>query len=143
MASLGMFLGILCFSGFMFIVNKSQLDKCNLFTFTGSLYLTGFLFSMFSVISSKDLQSVPPALLGLSVIAGIASVSATLFQLASLKKGGSLSVINIIGNLSALIPVIYSVVVFHEKLGITKYIGIFLFIVFIFLMNHASKEENT
>lgn len=143
MASLGILLGIFCFSTFMFIINKSQLDKCNLYVFTGSLYLTGFLISVVTAIPNKDIHAVPMALVSLAVIAGIASVSGFLFQLASLKSGGRLSIINIISNMSTLIPVIYSIMFFHEEIGIMKVIGILLFIVFILLLNNTSKEGNT
>jgi drug/metabolite transporter (DMT)-like permease len=142
MTILGVLLGILCFSSFTFIINKSQLDKCNLFVFTGSVYLTGFVISAGTVILNKSIHAVPSAVMSLSVLAGVASVSGFIFQLVSLKTGGSLSIINIIGNMSTLIPIIYSIVVFHEEIGITKYIGIFLFIVFILLINNTIKEES-
>ncbi len=141
MEILGIFLGILCFSGFSFIVNKSQIDKCNIFSFTASLYFVGFLLCLVTVVSNNCIRAFPSAVLSLSVVAGIASVGSFLSQLAALKTGGKLSVINIIGNLSTLIPIIYSIVVFHEKITVTKYIGIFLFIVFIFMLNFAGKEE--
>jgi uncharacterized membrane protein len=94
-----------------------------------------------TVVSNNGIRAFPSAVLSLSVVAGIASVGSFLSQLAALKTGGKLSVINIIGNLSTLIPIIYSIVIFHEKITVTKCIGIFLFIVFIFMLNFAGKEE--
>lgn len=142
MAIIGVALGILSLSSFILIVNKSQLDRCNLFAFTGAVFFTGFLLSIMSAIFNKGIHTVPPILAALAVVAGVASVSSFLFQLAAINSGGRLSVINIIGNLSTLIPIIYSITVFHEKVGITKYIGIALFIVFIFLLNYRGKEES-
>lgn len=142
MGSIGILLGILCFGSFMLIVNKSQLDKCNLFVFTGALYLTGMIFSCITVIADKKTYTFPGAVVNLAVMAGAASVIGFLFQLVALNSGGRLSVINIIGNFSSLIPIVYSIVFFNEKVGITKYIGIFLFLLFIFLLNSSNKEES-
>ncbi|NLY18512.1 MAG: EamA family transporter [Clostridiaceae bacterium] len=134
--------GILCFSGFSFIVKKSQSDNCNIFALTASLYFAGFLLCIFKTIPVGSLFETPSILITLSIAAGIASVGSFLSHLASLHTGGKLALVYIISNMSTLIPIAYSMIFFNEKLSITKVAGIIMFIVFIFLLNNEMREKS-
>jgi len=142
MEIINILLGILCFCGFSFIAKKSQLDNCNIFSFTASLFFVGFLLCFIKTIPVLSFKEIPSVLIVLSITAGIASVGSFLFQLASLSSGGKLALINIITNMSTLIPITYSIVIFKEGISLTKIIGIILFIAFIFLLNSALRENS-
>lgn len=143
----GMFLGIVCLSAFVFVLKKSQLHGSNVFAFTAVLYLTGFFISAATILfgqRSPDLPSaaaMPSTVAALALGAGIASVGGFLLHLQAIRVGAKLSLLTIIGNLSILIPIGYSMLFFQEKMSPMKWGGIFLFVVFAFLLRYAGKER--
>lgn len=143
MTILSIVLGILIFSGYIFILKKSQLDRCNLFAFLASVYFTGFISSTVPELVNKGIYSVPATVVILAAAAGIASIGSSLLQLVSINMGGKLSVINVISNLYILIPIVYSFVFFHEIVSLTKCTGILLFVAFVFLLNYSGQKETS
>lgn len=142
MEILNILTGILCFSGFSFIAKKSQLDGCNIFSFTASLYFTGFVLCFIKTMPGINYTETPSILIVLSIAAGIASAGGFLFQLASLRSGGKLALLIIISNMSTLILIAYSVIIFKESISLTKITGIILFVIFLFILNSAMRENS-
>jgi len=136
---------ILAFAAVSTSYKVSQVRKCESWVFLGGLYTLGALSAGITFASQVHNLHFPVSIWVMGLGSGALGLSSLLCFLRALKMGGSLSLANIIVQMSLCVPIIYAVCFLGEKLTVMRVVGLALFVVFLVLLNEPakpSKEES-
>lgn len=134
-------MAIVCFSGLSLLNKIAERRQCETAAYVGAMNAIACVFSLVMLQTKAGSGAVPGAVLALGVGGGIISVLCLTCVLAALRSGGPLTIVITLGNLSILIPIVFSMVFFGEKLTLQRLLGLVLFAVFVALLNWPEQEE--
>lgn len=130
---------VLCILATSKVTVSGFFAKNNINTFADGIFFNGLIFLFAAVIFSKNAINCDSEVIIFGTIFGILTV---LFQLSYIKamSCGNVSLTVMIVNLSMIIPITVSIVFYHEKIGITRIIGIILTVVAL-ILSVDNKEK--
>ena len=125
------------------VLSQSYFSRGKVKTLADSIKFNGIMFffaalslSIFTVRRLPSLETVLFALIG-----AILALGFQIFYVASFKSG-AVSLSSTVSNFSSVIPIIFSLIVYKEPIGIFKYAGFALMAVAILLMPSSNKANS-
>lgn len=116
--------------------------KTQLLVYTAFQYLVCGVLSLLLLSDIRNLISVSPVGVGLSVLGGIAMFSSSMCSLAALKSGVLLILTSLFSSISIIIPTVASVFLFDESMRIWQILGVAALLYSSYLLLGISKENS-
>lgn len=115
--------------------------KTQLLVYTAFQYLICGVLSLLLLSDIRNLTSVSPVGLGLSVLGGIAMFSSSMCSMTALKNGVLLILTTLFSSISIIVPTVASVFLFDEFMSIWQILGVAALLYASYLLLGISKEN--
>lgn len=142
MLYLYMALTIIFFSCLSLAYKAAQAQNCSTAAFVCILNLVAAAISIaFMSAAQSSRPAVAGGILALGAVAGLASALCLGNVVLALKRNGPLAIVSTLVNLSILIPIVFATLFMGEILNWPRAAGLFLFVVFVMLLNPSAAGD--